>query len=138
MGRNAAIKRYDPTPDGQPMDLFSEKEGRLPIVIELLKSPWIFRASELSRDEDAGLGKRREETVAVAWDGRRRCPAAFEWRNRTYRIEAVVQVWAVERTWWDPRRRVSRRIWRVLARGGTYDLAYDRLAGTWRLLGMAD
>lgn len=138
MGRNAAIKHYDMTPEGQPMDLFSSKEGRLPVVIELLKSPWIFRASDLVGSGDAGLGKRREEAVAVAWDERRGCPAAFEWRSRGYRIDAVVQVWAIERFWWDPRKRVSRRIWRVLARGGTYDLAYDRLESAWRLIGQAD
>ncbi len=138
MGRNTAIKHYDPTPEGQPMDLFSSREGRLPVIVELLKSPWLFRASDLIHAEDAGIGKRREETVAVAWDERRRCPAAFEWNGRIYRVEAVVQVWAVERAWWDPRKRVSRRMWRVLARGGTYDLAYDRLTTTWRLIGLAD
>jgi hypothetical protein len=138
MGRNTAIKRYNPTPVGQPMDLFSSHEGRTPIVIELLRSPWIFRASELLGDADAGLGKRHAETVAVAWDERERRPAAFEWQARTYRIEAVVQVWAIERFWWDPRRRISRRVWRVLAREGTYDLAYDRLERTWRLVGLQD
>lgn len=138
MGRNTAIKHYDLTPEGQPMDLFSSREGRLPVIIELLKSPWLFRASDLIQAEDAGIGKRREEAVAVAWDERRRCPAAFEWQAHTYRIEAIVQVWAVERSWWDPRKRMSRRMWRVLARGGTYDLAYDRLENTWRLVGFVD
>ena len=138
MGRNSAIKQYDATLHGQTMDLLASKGGRLPVVIELLRSPWIFRASELLRDEDAGLGKRTIEPVAVAWDERRRCPSAFEWRSRTYRIDAVVQVWATERHWWDASRRVSRRVWRVLARGGTYDLAYDRLTHTWHLTGLQD
>lgn len=138
MGRNSAIKHYDSTPQGQPMDLFSSKGGRLPVIVELLRSPWIFRASELVREEDAGLGKRKIETVAVAWDERRRCPAAFEWHARTYRIDAIVQVWAIEKHWWDASARVSRRVWRVLARGGTYDLAYDRLTHTWQLVGFVD
>lgn len=138
MGRNSAIKRYTATPEGQPMNLFSAGEGRLPVIVELLKSPWIFRASDLGREHDAGIGKRHEEPIAVAWDDRRACPSAFEWHARTYRIDAIVQVWAVERVWWDPRSRVSRRYWRVLARGGTYDLAYDRTGRCWRIVGLQD
>ncbi|MDH4139292.1 MAG: hypothetical protein OEV43_01850 [Coriobacteriia bacterium] len=137
MGRNAEIKRFDSTPGGQPMDLFQAKEGRLPVIIELLRSPWIIRASELSMPEDTGTGKRLNAPVAVAWDERRCCPSAFEFNGRTYRVDAIVQVWAVERRWWTPRR-VSRRYWRVLARGGTYDLAYDRLRKCWILAGIVD
>jgi len=137
MGRNAAIKRFDPK-SGQPMGLFDAKEGRLPVIIELLKSPWLSRASDLAHAEDAGVGKRREQPVAVAWNERRHCPAAFELHARTYAIDAVVQTWAVERSWWSPRNRVSRRYWRVLARGGTYDLAYDRLERRWMLVGVQD
>ncbi|MDP2181078.1 MAG: DUF6504 family protein [Actinomycetota bacterium] len=138
MGRNTAIKKYDSHAHGQTLDLLSSKEGRLPVMLELLRSPWITRASELVAAEDAGLGKRISEAVAVAWDERRGCPAAFEWRARTYRIDAVVQTWAIERRWWNPRGRVSRRCWRVLARGGTYDLAFDRLTRSWLLVGMQD
>jgi len=114
MGRNAAIKRYNATPDGQSMELFDEPTSKLPVVIELLRSPWVTRASELLVRDGAGAPKRREETVDVTW------------------------VWASERAWWDPREHVSRRYWRVLARGGVYDLAYDRIAGEWRLVGIQD
>ena len=62
--------------------------------------------------------------------------------TRTYNFDSFhpgwVQIWAAERAWWDPRRRVSRRFWRVLARGGVYDLVYDRAQGTWRLIGIQD
>ena len=38
MGRNAAIKRFDATETGETMDLLASKEGRLPVILELLKS----------------------------------------------------------------------------------------------------
>lgn len=138
MGRNAAIKQYDSTPPGQPMDLFSAPEGRRPIVAELLKSPWIVRASELVRGGDAGIGKRRDEPVEVVWDEALGRPRSFVWRERAYRIDGIAQTWAVERSWWNPRAQVSRRCWRVIARGGTYDLAYEREDARWVLLGICD
>jgi len=138
MGRNAAIKQYSATPEGQPMELFDEPTSKLPVVIELLRSPWVMRASELLVRDGAGAPKRREETATVVWDTDRRCPLSFQRGERTYRIDAIVQVWASERAWWDPREHVSRRYWRVLARGGVYDLAYDRIAGEWRLVGIQD
>jgi hypothetical protein len=47
-------------------------------------------------------------------------------------------MWAIERSWWDLRRRASRRCFRVLARGGLYDLAYDRVDSRWLLIGIVD
>jgi hypothetical protein len=138
MGRNTAIKLYDAWPEGQPVDLFDSVRGRLPVVLELLKSPWIVRGSELARSEDVPGGKRAAEEIDVAWDGGRRTPAAFVWRGRRYRADALVQTWAVERWWWDRERRVSRRCFRVLARGGVYDLAFDRLTRRWLLVGIVD
>jgi hypothetical protein len=138
MGRNAAIKHFDTHPDGQPVDLFDSVRGRLPVVLELLKSPWIVRGSELVRADDAASGKRTAEEVAVGWDGTRRAPASFAWRGKRYRVDALVQTWAVERWWWDRERRVSRRCFRVLARGGVYDLAFDRIARAWLLVGVVD
>lgn len=138
MGRNAAIKRYDPRIGISPANLFVSKEGRLPIIAELLRTPWIFVGSDLKVSCSAGIGKLRERIISVAWDDHCRCPSAFIWNDRTYRIDAIVQVWAIERYWWDPRRRVSRRIWRVLAGEGTYDLAYDRLERAWRLVAVQD
>lgn len=137
MGRNSAIKHYDATPAGQPLELWEGGHGRLPVIVELLKSPWIMRASDLLA-RDGSAVKRAEEPVAVVWDPDRRCPASFVRNRRTYRIDAVIQVWAAERAWWDRRSRVSRRYWRVLARGGVYDLAYDRVADGWLLIGIQD
>jgi hypothetical protein len=136
MGRNAAIKSFDPHRDGQPIDLFDSVRGRLPVILELLKSPWIVRGSDLA--SDAGAGTRAPEEVAVRWDGERRTPVAFLWRGSRYRVDALVQTWAMERRWWDAERRVSRRCFRVLARGGVYDLAFDRLRGAWLLVGVLD
>lgn len=138
MGRNATIKRYRTHPDGQPVDLLDDKRGRLPVVLELLRSPWIVRGSQLATGDGSAPGKRVERNVNVEWDGERGCPAAFASNGRRYHVDALVQSWTIERAWWDPRRRVSRRCFRVLARGGVYDLAYDRLTDRWLLVGVVD
>jgi len=138
MGRNRAIKAFDPRTTGHSLDLFTATDTRLPIVIELLKSPWIIRASELSAPASGLGGKCRERAIEVTWDGNRRAPASFTVDDRRYRVDALVQSWRVERAWWDPRRRLSRRCFRVLARGGLYDLAYDRIGDRWLLVGIVD
>ncbi len=138
VGRNSAIKRFSATSAGQPLELFGGTRSRLPVIVELLASPWIVRASDLTRKDGSGAAKRAEEPVEVAWDPERRYPTAFTREGRVYRIDAIVQVWATERSWWDPRKRVSRRFWRVLARGGVYDLAYDRGSASWLLIGIQD
>lgn len=139
MGRNAAIKQYRSLPDGLPLDLFDSAEGRHPVVLDLLATPWLVRASELRRPSDGALGRRIGETVAVSWDASSRTPAAFAWRGRLYDVASVVQTWAVEHSWWDAGVRVSQRCWRVVAEsGGTYDLAFDRVTGAWLLLGIQD
>jgi hypothetical protein len=137
MGRNAAIKRYEATPEGQPMELFGSKHSRLPVVIELLRSPWIVRASELV-GRDGNATKHAEEPVSVVWDADRQCPVSFTRGEKVWRIDGIIQVWAMERSWWDTRQRLSRRFYRVLARGGVYDLAYDRSTRTWLLTGVQD
>jgi hypothetical protein len=98
----------------------------------------VVRGSQIVTGSGGSAGKRREEAIDVTWDGYRGAPAAFVWHSRRYRVDALVQTWAVERAWWDPRKRVSRRCFRVLARGGLYDVAYDRLAGVWLLIGIVD
>jgi hypothetical protein len=138
MGRNSAIKRYNATLPGQPLELFETKRSRLPVIVELLASPWIVRASELVRGDGACATKHTDEPVTVEWNAERGVPVWFAREQRRYRIDAVLQVWAVERSWWDPRRRVARRFFRVLARGGVYDLAFDRETGAWRLVGIQD
>jgi hypothetical protein len=146
MGRNAAIKGYVSDPEGQPIDLFATGV-RSPVVAELLRAPWIFRASDLLREEDGADGarsaasKRVEQRVTVHWDGERRCPTWFAvpGRRNRYRVEALVGFWVEERFWWDPAAHVSRRCFRVIAdTGALYDLAYDRLAEEWLLVGIGD
>ncbi|GAB4274547.1 MAG: hypothetical protein Kow0056_03000 [Coriobacteriia bacterium] len=137
MGRNAAIRRHQVHPEGQPLDLFEGAEGRLPVVLEILRSPWVFRASELG-GEDASAPKRFEKPVEVEWDGERRTPVLFVLHGRRYRVDALLQRWNVERRWWRSKDRISRRCFRVLARGGVYDLAYDRVSGRWLLIGIVD
>ena len=138
MGRNASIKRFSATPTGQPVELFETKRSRLPVIVELLASPWIVRASELTRRDGSCAAKHAEERVDVVWDAAHQLPSSFSRDGRTHRIDAIVQMWAAERAWWDPRRRVSRRFWRVLSRGGVYDLAYDRTRDVWLLIGIQD
>jgi hypothetical protein len=138
MGRNRAIKRFDPRSTGQPLDLFTATDTRAPVIVELLKSPWIVRASELVPTTSGLAGKRREREIEVVWDASRGAPRTFLVEGRRHAVDAVVQSWAVERAWWDPRRRLSRRCYRVLPRGGLYDLAYDRIADRWLLVGIVD
>lgn len=138
MGRNSAIKHFDATPEGQPMEFYDSQRGRQPIVRELLRSPWIMRASDLLCREDTWSTKRIERPVEVVWDADRQRPVAFLREERTWRIDAVIQTWTVERSWWNFRRHVSRHVWRVVARGGVYDLAFDRVRNAWFLLGIQD
>lgn len=138
MGRNAAIRRYNARPDGQLIELWDEQHARLPIVMELLKSPWVMRASDMLKRDGACATKRADELIEVVWDAERQCPLEFERTGKRYRVDGIVQIWASERSWWDRSRRVSRRFWRVLARGGVYDLAYDRLENRWFLVGIQD
>lgn len=139
MGRNRAIKEFDPAKKaGQPLDLFSGRDTRRPVIVELLRSPWIVRGSQVASGSSGHGGKRREEEVEVVWDGTRRAPASFRMHGKRYIVDALVQTWALERAWWDPRARLSRRCFRVLARGGLYDLAYDRLTDRWLLVGIVD
>ena len=136
MGLNDPIKRFDARPPGQPVDLFSSPKGVLPVVRELLYTPWVRRASDLPSGE--GSGKRAEVAVEVEWDGERGRPAAFRYKDRRHAVDAVVMQWAVERRWWDRSRSVSRRCFRVLARGGAWDLAFDREREKWFLIGVVD
>jgi hypothetical protein len=138
MGRNSAIKRYSTSSVGQPAELFDSKRSRLPAILALLASPWVIRASDLPRTDGSYATKHIEENIEVAWDASPQSPSSFTRNGRVYPIDAIVQMWVAERAWWDPRRRVSQRFWRVLARGGVYDLAYDHERGSWRLIGIQD
>lgn len=138
VGRNADIKRFSTSVPGQPLELFDSKRARLPVLFELLASPWIVCASALTRNDGSGATKHTEEHVNVAWDAVGQRPISFTRDGHLYRIDAIVQVWTAERVWWDSRRHVSRRFWRVVARNGVYDLAYDRARNAWCLIGIQD
>ncbi len=138
MGRNAAIKRFSATRPGQPLELYPRTSSRRPVLLELLASPWIVRASDLVVLDGSWAAKHVFEDVAVEWDAEHGRPAAFQRGPKRYPVDALLQTWAAERVWWDPRRHVSRRYWRVLSRGGVYDLAFDRCDGSWRLVGIQD
>lgn len=138
MGRNRAIKQFDPRTTGHSLDLFTATDTRTPVIMELLKSPWVMRASEIALSASGVAGKRREREIEVVWDVERAAPRSFVLDARRYVVDAVVQSWAVERSWWDPRARLSRRCFRVLTRGGLYDLAYDRIGERWLLVGVVD
>lgn len=131
MGHNAAIRGFDPKKPGQPLDLF-QAAGRLPVVLELLSTPWVKRGSQIDGPT------RVEVEVPVDWDGEHGRPLAFTWKNKRYVVDALVQQWAVDSTWWDRPRARSRRCFRVIARGGVYDLAYDRIGERWLLVGVVD
>jgi hypothetical protein len=139
MSRNHDIKRFDAHPAGQPIDLLGTPRGKLPVVLELLGTGWLRRGSEVQGPQGGADGSRPvEEPCEVEWDAERRVPVAFTWRGRRRPVEAVAGTWTVERAWWDRRRRVSRRCFRVLAAGGVYVIAFDRLTGTWVLAGLVD
>jgi len=131
MGNNASIRRFDAHKAGQPLDLF-ESASRLPIVLELLSTPWLRRGSDV--DGPA----RVEIAVPVEWDAERGRPGSFIRKGKRYEIDQVVTQWAIDTRWWDRERAVSRRCFRVIARGGVYDLAYDRLGEQWLLVGVVD
>ncbi len=137
MGRNRAIRAFDPRTTGQSLDLFTATDTRTPVILELLQEP-VDRSGLRAGPSASGLaGKRHEREIEVVWDaGRPHRVVRAEGRRHV--VDAVVQSWAVERAWWDPRRRLSRRCFRVLTRGGLYDIAYDRIGERWLLAGVVD
>jgi len=137
MGFNKTIKAFDPRMTGTTLDLFSDRDARLPVVLELLKSPWIMSGRDLSGANDT-RGLHLGSMIEVSWNAARRAPCSFVYSDRRYNVDAIVQTWAIEQRWWDREQRVSRRCFRVLARGGVYDLAYDRLGQRWLLADIID
>lgn len=125
------------------MELLETKRSKLPAVAELLSSPWICRASDLMHGDGTSAARHSAEEVLVEWDSQGSAPAAFTRivggdGKRRYRVDVILQVWATEKVWWDPRRQISRRYWRVLSGSGVYDLAFDRTTSTWQLIGIQD
>lgn len=131
VGDNTAIRGFDAKKSGQSLDIF-ESAGRVPVVLELLSTPWLRRAS------DATVPPRVEVEVSVEWDGVNGRPSSFMRKGRRYEIDQVVQQWAIDSRWWDLERAVSRRCFRVIARGAVHELVYDRISGCWLLAGVGD
>jgi hypothetical protein len=131
MGRNAEIRGFDARKAGQPLDLFGSASRRA-VVLELLSTPWLRRGSQVAAPA------RVEVEVPVEWDAERGRPLAFLWKQKRYAVDAVVKQWAVDVLWWDLSRARSRRCFRVISRGGVYDLAYDRIGKCWLLVGVLD
>lgn len=138
MGTNADIKRFDAARAGQPLDLFGGAGSIAPVVAELIASPWIVRAADLTLPDGTCAPKRRHESIAVEWDGATRLPVAIVRNGIRRPIDAIVQIWAAERGWWDPGHGIARRYYRVLTGTGVYDIVFDRLAGSWSLVGVHD
>lgn len=138
MGHTASIERSTAERPGQQLELHSDRPGRRAVLAELFASPWIVRASDLVRWDGSPVARRRCEAVTVEWSPASGRPIAFVRGGERYRVDEVLQIVALERAWWDPRRHVSRRIWRVRTDRGAYDLAFDRLSGSWMLIGVHD
>ena len=136
------IHRYPTRPKGFEEPLFPTAATRRAVMEHLLEAPWLSRASELrERPGDAGSAKLREEPVELARRAGvvhvvrphgKRC----SWRRR--RVVEVLARWRCVSSWWDPRERVDRIVFRVLLSGGAVvDLALER-SGGWLLAGVVD
>lgn len=136
------IHHYPLRPEGFEEPLFPSRESRLAVGEHMLEAPWLSRASELGeRFGDAGPAKLREEPVELA-----RCAGIVHvvrprggrcsWQRR--RVVEVFARWRCVSSWWDPRERVDRLVFRVLLSGGAVvDLALER-SGEWLLAGVVD
>ena len=138
MGRNSAIKNFAPSAEGHQLGLLEPRRDKEPLVRSLLSTPWVFVASRLQRNADTCATKRVKELVEVTLDPVSGRVVSFTRAGRSYKVDSVVQTWAIECRWWNPSERRSRRFWRVLARGGVWDLTYDRLQKVWHLVGVQD
>jgi hypothetical protein len=71
--------------------------------------------------------------ITVAWRPLTRAPRAFQWRDRRWRVERVLQRWSIDTGWWSDEVRVDRRYLRVVAEGRVFDLFFDRSQRRWFL-----
>jgi hypothetical protein len=71
--------------------------------------------------------------ITVAWRPLTRAPKAFQWHDRRWRVERVLQRWSIDTGWWSDEVRVDRRYLRVVAEGRVFDLFFDRLRRRWFL-----
>jgi hypothetical protein len=71
--------------------------------------------------------------ITVVWRPLSRAPRAFVWHRRRWRVECVLQRWAVDTGWWNDDVRVDRRYFRVMADGRVFDIYLDRVRKRWFL-----
>jgi len=74
--------------------------------------------------------------IAVVWRPLAHGPRAFVWQRRRWRVERVLQRWAVDTGWWNDDVRVDRRYFRVMADGRLFDIYFDRVQRRWFLARM--
>jgi hypothetical protein len=140
------IHGYPLRPPGFAEPLFPTHESRREVAEHLARTPWLSRASELSRLPKGAAGstaRLRAERVELrhrlgsgSVEVVRPRAGGRSWRRRP--VVEVVARWREVRLWWDEDASVDRRLFRVvISGGGIVDLALER-AGGWFLVGVVD
>lgn len=143
----AEIHEYPASPEGYVEPLFRTRESDREIMDHYLDAPWLGRASEYAV---AALGsgsghvpaERREIRLERSGAGLRMVDSLRRTRRCAVSSGAVIRVldrWREVRGWWDASGGTDLVVYRVeLACGAVVDLARDRRAGRWLLVGIAD
>jgi len=64
-------------------------------------------------------------------------PAAFEWRERIYRVGDIQETWRKIGSWWDGEGETT--FFRIRTdKGGIYEIAYDHMKDAWTLESVRD
>jgi hypothetical protein len=71
--------------------------------------------------------------ITVLWRPLSHSPRAFVWRGRRWRVERVLQRWAIDTGWWNDDVRIDRRYFRLMADGRLFDIYLDRVRRRWFL-----
>lgn len=140
MGENKGIKNYNYHHAGENLELFATTNGKMSVAEAILKSQWVTTAADLGKSKiaSASSGKFYDQEITVLYSEHLRRPLQFFWRRKFYKVDAVIGVWVLESCWWDAAKKQSRRYFRVLARGGTYDIYLDHLQEAWFLESVSD
>ncbi len=138
------IHEYPGRPEGYEGPLFRTGESDREIMEHYLRAPWLGRASEsLVAVLGAGCGRVPAEPrgvrvepidagVRVVWE-------AGSSMSRRQGIRRVQERWREVRGWWEDDGGRDLVVYRVeLTDGAVVDLARDRPAGRWLLVGIAD
>ncbi len=141
----AEIHEYPTSPEGYVEPLFRTRESDLEIMDHYLDAPWLGRASEYAV---AALGsgsghvpaERREVRLERSGSETRMVELRQTWRCavRSGAIRRVLERWREVYGWWEDGG-ADLVVYRVeLACGAVVDLAREREAGTWLLVGIVD